>query len=144
MPPPTLPAAAGFPPPLPAAAPFPPTLPATALPLQHQPHPGVPAHTGAAWTNPGFGGASSSIHAQWKTPEQVPAYPGIGFTRPTLSCRERMAPTILASFLTSGQDLETYVRALVAQYRTQGSGASTSTSMAAEAVNLARLAHLMI
>lgn len=107
--------------------------------------PGAAPHTGVAWSNPGFVGASSSAHAQWKTPEMMPAYPGIGCLQPTLACREGMAPTIISMFLASGQDIETYVRFLVSQYRANPvMVASLLPSFASEAGNLARIAHLMI
>lgn len=75
-------------------------LPGTAPPAVLAPK--QPVGQGAAWTQ-NFGSASSSGGVKWKTPEQVPPYPGMGMLRPMLACEERMATSILALFVASGK-----------------------------------------
>lgn len=74
--------------------------------------------------------------------DNVPAYPGLGVTRPSLFVQERMGPTILIDMLASGRDLESHVRSVMGMWK--HSSKNFSPAAHSEAVCLARCLHIFI
>lgn len=90
----------------------------------------------------GFSGSafSSGQALTFKTPDQGPDYPGQHVSSPHLFKEQRVGPTILAGLLALGTKVQDYVRDL---YRSW-TGPNASQSARSEAVNVARVTHLLI